>query len=355
MNKLKFISIILFAVFISTSCSFIDKLKEKFSSKKDDKTKEQTIDNKEKTTENTSGDDLNFYNKYIDVSNKISEVVDGVHKGYTENIPEPKNIKKGMFLMTIAYDFKVGELERLIKDQKRSFFDGGELSKLKANDDMKKDIESSYRALLDELDKYYDISKKVMDYYKDKEYESNPSKASDLDTQMKDEHGRYKDTYEKFNGMVKKYKPKRNERDVSSISDPNQKSMAVLMNAYENTLDNAESFFGKFQKIEKGGDVSSLQGDINDFEKSFDSEKKTVQSTEFTDVTKSLKYSFEDYFSKTVADFTTEAKKFLDKAPTLKGNEFNKGYDEVVTKYNYMINAYNTSIQTLNLMNQFKY
>jgi hypothetical protein len=130
--------------------------------------------------------------------------------------------------------------------------------------------------------------------------------------------------------------------------------MAVLMNAYENTLDNAESFFGKFQKIEKGGNVSSLQADINDFEKSFDSEKKTVQSTEYTDLTKSLKYSFEDYFSKTVSEFTTETKKFLDKAPNLKENDFNKGYDDVVTKYNYMINAYNSSIQTLNLMNQFK-
>jgi hypothetical protein len=356
MNKIKYLFIISFVFFISTSCSLVDKLKEKMSNK-DEKKKEETTENKEKTIETTSGDDLTFYNKYIDVANKISETGDGLHKAYIENIPEPKSVKKGMFLVTVAYDFKVSDLERTIKDYKRSFFDGGELSKLKASDEMKKEIESSFRSLLDVLDGYYKAAKKTSDYYKDKEYESNPSKAEECDSEMKDNYNKYKDAFEKFNSAIRKYKPKKTNRDPNTISDPDEKSIAVLMNAYENTLDRAETFFEKFQKVDKKSELSGLQKDISDFENDFASEKRNVESVSFPDRTKSLKYSFEDYFSKTVSDFVRETNKFLDNAAKqkMKENEFNQGYDNVVTYYNYMINSYNTSIQSINLMNQFKY
>jgi hypothetical protein len=358
MYKFKLLSILAFAVFLSTSCSLVDKIKEKMSSNKEDGKKEQTVDGKdgkEKTVENTSGDDLNFYNKYIDVSNKISESGEGMHKEYLQNIPEAKNIKKALFIMTVTFDLKVGDMERAIKDYKRSFFDGGELSKLKANEDMKRDIESSFKSLLDAMESYYNTGKKVSDYFKDKEYEKDLSKASDLDAQFKENYSKFKDKYDAFNGALKKYKPKKKNRDVSSMSDPKEKSMAVLMNAYENTLDGAETFFGNFQKVEKNGDMSSLKKDLSDFENAFGNEKKTVESTEFTDVTKGFKYSFQDYFSKTVADFVRETNKFLDKnsGGGMKENDYNQGYDNVVTYYNYMINAYNSSIQSLNLMQSF--
>src|SRR5476651_1382699 len=112
MQKLKIIIIALFALFVSTSCSLVDKIKEKMSSKKDDQTKEQTVDNKdgtqkEKTVDGDSGEDLNFYNKYIEVANKIQETGDGLNKSYLETIPAPKSVKKGMFLVSVAFDFKV--------------------------------------------------------------------------------------------------------------------------------------------------------------------------------------------------------------------------------------------------------
>jgi hypothetical protein len=43
----------------------------------------------------------------------------------------------------------------------------------------------------------------------------------------------------------------------------------------------------------------------------------------------------------------SETNKFIDNAlkSTMKENDLNRGYDNVVTDYNYMITAYNTSIQ----------
>jgi len=149
---------------------------------------------------------------------------------------------------------------------------------------------------------------------------------------------------------VKKYKPKREQRDLSKITNPDEKSIAALMNVYENTLDKAETFYEKFEKLENNGETGELQSILSDLEKGFEADKNVVESVMFSDKTKYMKYSFEDYFSKTVSDFIKEAKKFLDDAGNkkMKERDFNGGYDDVVRYYNNMINAYNSSISTLN-------
>jgi len=355
MQKLKIIFVIIFTLFITTSCSLVDKIKEKMS-KKDGDTKEQTVDGneKEKTVSGDSGEDLNFYNKYIDVANKIEETGDGLNKSYIEDIPAPKSIRKGMILVSIAFDFKVSDFERVLKDQKRSFLDGGELSKLTASKDMKSDIEGAFKNLLDVMDGYYGAAQKTSDYFKDKDYESDPSKAPGLDDEMKSQYTKFKDAFDKFNGLLKKYKPKRKNRDPESISDPDKKSVAILMDAYENTLDGAEGFYDKLKNMDKSSDPSSLQAELSAFQSGFETDKNKVESAPFTDKTKYLKYSFEDYFTKTVTDFTKATQKFID-GGNKKESEFNRGYDNVVTYYNYMINAYNTNIGTINTMNQYSF
>ena len=67
----KFIYIIAFfvAIFLIISCSSFNKLKEKLSSKKDKETTEKTVNNEDKEVSSTN--DIAFYNKYIEVSNKI--------------------------------------------------------------------------------------------------------------------------------------------------------------------------------------------------------------------------------------------------------------------------------------------
>jgi hypothetical protein len=89
---------------------------------------------------------------------------------------------------------------------------------------------------------------------------------------------------------------------------------------------------------------------LDNFEAGFKEESKKVESADFTDRTKFMKYNFEDYFTKTVNDFVNETRKFLARVNTGKLNlkNFNSGYDNVMNYYNYMINAYNSSIGTLN-------
>ena len=356
MHKIKYISIFLIIVLLSGSCALVSKIKEKFSSDKDSGKKEQTADDKdngkeqtkEKTIEKSSEADLAFYNKYIEVANKVSEVADGMHKEYLSGVPDPKTLRKTTLVLALTFDFKVSDMERMLKDYKRSLFDGGELSKLQSdNREMKKEIESDFKDLLDVMESYYTTAKKVSDYYKNKEFENDISRASVYDDEMKNGYEKYKISAVKFNDAIKKYKPAKKRRDVSSISNPDEKAVAALMNTYENTLDNAESFFGNFQKIEKNSEPEVLKSQLDEFEKNFNKDKNEVESAPFTDKTKYMKYSFEDYFVKQVESFVSETRKFLTGKPKSK-DAFNTGYDNVVTYYNYMITAYNTSINTVN-------
>lgn len=349
MNKVKFFISLLVIVSIAISCSKFSSLKEKLSNKDKEQTKEDT--EKEQTVSKTSQNDLMFYNKYIEVVNKVQEAIEEIHKSYIENVPEPKSLTKTSFVLVITSDMYVNNLERAIKDFKRSFFDGGELSKLETdNKEMKRDIESEFRNVLSRMEEYHNTARKVIDYYKNKDFQKDLSPAAGYDTEMKDQWEKSKAAYEKLSDIVKKYKPKREYRDPEKISNPDERSIAVLLNAYENTLDGAESFYAKFEKADKSSSWTEVSASIDDFEKGFKSESDKVNSTEFTEKTKFMKYNFEDYFTKTVNDFIKEARSFTDKVQNnkLSDREFNTGYDAVVRNYNYMINSYNSSTQILN-------
>ena len=124
------------------------------------------------------------------------------------------------------------------------------------------------------------------------------------------------------------------------------------MNAYENTLDNAEGFYDAFNGLEYKGDFSKAKDEFRKFEASFKEDKNSVLSAEFSEKTKYMKYSYEDYFVKMANMFLDAGNKFFDHAPSAKDQgDFNRSYDDVVNNYNYMINAYNTNI---NIVNTFR-
>ena len=345
MYRVKYFFTLILIFILSISCSLVNNLKEKVSKKDGSST-----DSKEKI-ETTSTDDLAFYNKYIEVANKISEIGDGLYKEYLNGVPEPKSITKNSMILALGFDFKVNDLERLIKEYKRSYFENGELAKLKTdNSDMREEIETEFKNLLNILEEYHKTARKVSDYYKNKEFQTDLSLAKVYDEDLRRENDKYKEAFDRFNNAVKKYKPKKTKRNPETISNPDEKAIAILMNAYENTLDGAEAFHEKLEKMDKNSDVADLTRQLDEFERNFESDKKTVLSVEFTDMTKYLKYSFEDYFNKTVTDFVREARKFLEEVQRKKMDQrkFDSGYDNVINYYNYMINAYNTSITTLN-------
>ncbi|MBZ0201775.1 MAG: DUF3829 domain-containing protein [Ignavibacteria bacterium] len=350
MRLTKLISLFVLIFFLVTSCSTIDKLKEKISSDKNGDTKEDT--KKEETKEVTSTDDLAFYNKYIDVSNKIQEAGEKVQKDYYNDIPDPKSISKSSFIMAVSMGLSVDNLERVTKEYRRSYFDGGELSKLNAGSEMKNEIEGNLKTLLTEMETYHKVAAKVANYYKKGEYKTDLSSAEPYDAEIKSAYDKYKSAFDSFSASIKKYKPKRNIRDPNSISNPDERSVAILMNAYENTLDKAEEFYEAFNSVEYKGDLSKAKGKFNEFELSFKEDKNTVLSGEFSEKTKYMKYSYEDYFVKMTSMFLDAGNKFFDTAPDAKDvNSFNRAYDDVVNNYNYMITAYNSNI---NIVNTFR-
>lgn len=351
MNKFKFISALLITLLLASSCSMVDKLKEKLGSKKDtETTKEDT--KKEDTKEVTATADIAFYNKYIEVSNKIQEAGEKVYKDYIGSIPEPKSISKSTFIVAVSFSFAADNLERTYKEYNRSLYDGGELSKLTASAEMKDEIEGNLKSLLKAMEEYYSTSKKVADYYSKSEFKEDLSKAVSYDEDMKNVYKKYKEAFDKFSASVKKYKPKRETRDPNSISNPDEKAVAILMNSYENTLDRAEEFYDAFNGLEYKSDLGTAKNKLAEFEKGYKEDKNSVLSAEFTDKTKYMKYSYEDYFNKMTNMFIDAANKFFDKAPDAKNvNEYNRLYDDVVNNYNYMITAYNTNI---NIVNTFR-
>lgn len=348
MRNFKFIlSLVVLGIFL-TSCTY---LKNKFTQTPEDTHKIEQEFSKEKTLEKTSPADLNFYNKYIEVSNKISETADEVNKNFLTTVPDPATISKGSFILVVGLDIYVNNLERLIKDYRRSYYEGGELSKLATdNEQMKTDIEGSFRELLKVLEKYYSVSSRVTKFYKDKEYKDNLSKSAGFDKEMKDSYKEYDSAYAKFKETVKKYKPQKIKRNPDDYSNKDEKAVVIVQNALENTMDMAETIYSKFETVNKNSNINGLQADIEEFERKFETEKKIIESTEFSEKSRYIKFSFEDYFSKMTVGFINEVNKFnkeMNKGK-LSDRDFGLKYDDVVRSYNYMINAYNSSITTVN-------
>jgi len=348
MKKFKFISSFLILFVLVTSCSYF---KSTTTKSNDESHKIEDDSNKEKVLQKTSQADITFYNKYIEVSNKISETADEINKNFLTTVPDPSTISKGSFILVVGLDIYVNNLERLVKDYRRSYYEGGELSKLTTdNENMKTEIEISFRELLKCLEKYYSVAARVTKFYKDKEYKDDLSKAASFDKEMKDGYKEYDSLYTRFKETVKKYKPQKERKNPDDYTNKDEKAVIVVQNALENTMDNAETFYSKFESVNKNSNADGLQADIEEFDRKFEAEKNKIQSTEFSDKSKYIKFSFEDYFTKMTKGFVDEVTKFNKELKKGKMNDrdFGLSYDNVVRSYNYMINAYNTSITTVN-------
>jgi len=348
MKNFKFITALLTLLVLLTSCSYFKSSTTKSSEESHKIEPEYT---KEKTLEKTSQADITFYNKYIDVSNKISETADEINKNFLTTVPDPATISKSALILVVGLDIQVNNLERILKDYRRSYYEGGELSKLASdNEAMKTEIENSFKDLLKVLETYYSVSSRVTKFYKDREYATDISKAAIFDKEMKSAYKEYDSLYVRFKDTVKKFKPQKTRKNPEDYTDKDEKAVIIVQNALENTMDMADGFFGKFESVNKNSDVDGLQADIEAFEKKFDAEKNKIQSTEFSDKSRYIKFSFEDYFTKMTQGFISEVTKFNKEVKKGKMNErdFGLSYDNVVRSYNYMINAYNSSITTVN-------
>ena len=167
---------------------------------------------------------------------------------------------------------------------------------------------------------------------------------------MKDAYKEYDSLQGRLKETEKKYKPQKTRKNPDDYTNKDEKAVVIVQNALENTMDLAENFYSKFESVNKSSNVDGLQADIEDFQRKFEAETNKIQSTEFSDKSKYIKFSFEDYFTKMTKGFIDEVNKFNKEMKKGKQNErdFGLSYDNVVRSYNYMINAYNSSITTVN-------
>lgn len=331
-----------FAGFIITGCSEITEI---FNSTKESGTETSESEGKETDVNTKSKADRNFYNKYIDVLNKLSPSVDEVQKYYLTNVPEPSAVKRNSTIYVIAADVYLSILSRNYKELKRSLFEEGELSKLEAdNETMKNEIEHSFKNVLAATENYIKNAENVLEYYKSSEYKNDLTNVKPYDELMKSGYRGYKDKLEVFIKTLDKYKPPRIKRNPEEYSNPDEKAVAILQNTLENTIDEAGLIYEKLEKFEKNSDPDPIIEALADFEKNFEKNKNEVLSAPFTEKSNYLKFGFEDYFSKTVTDFIKNTGKFVNNAGSLNENDFNREYDYTVNYYNYLVQAYNSTI-----------
>lgn len=354
MSNTKFVVILGLMFFLFTACSLVDKIKQKINDKKQTSETNDTWDVKEETKESTSSVDMTFYNKYIDAMNKIQDAGEEIQKSYVSSIPEPSSINKNSLIIPVGFTLAVSSMERTMKEYKRSLLDGGELSKLQAAGEMKQEIETDFRNLLSSMENYFNVSTKVSDYYSKGEFKNDLSKAVPFDNDMKSAYDKYKTDLKKFSDDLKRHKPKRKAKDPSKISDPDERAATIMLNAYGNILDAAEEFYENFDGLERNGDFTAANESFNKFKTEYAKNKNDVMTAEFSEKTKFMKYSFEDYFAKMSEKFIEAGDKFFEKAPGARNdNEFRNLYNGVIDNYNNMINSHNTSIQTLNTFRAF--
>ncbi|HMQ69842.1 MAG TPA: DUF3829 domain-containing protein [Ignavibacteria bacterium] len=346
MHRIKFISTFVLAVLIFLSCSLTNKLKEKLSSKKEETEKEEPVKEQTKTS---SKDEMAFYNSYIEVMNKVQEVCNNVNKSYYSDIPAPENLSKNTFLVPVGFSLATQSLENQTKQYRRSLYDGGPLSKLDAPDEMKNAVETNFKNTLAAMEEYSEVSKKVSAYYSDKIYKEDISKAKSYDEEMKTSYDKYNTLFRLFSASVKDNKPERDKRDPDQIKDPDERSSTIVVNAYGDILDAAENFFEKFDGMKYKEDISGARSTLEEFQKVFNDSKQEIVNAEYTETTKFMKYSFEDYFDPAAVKFMAAGKDFTETAPAAKNEAaFNKIYNSVIESYNRMIDSYNTNISMVN-------
>ncbi|MBK9332062.1 MAG: DUF3829 domain-containing protein [Ignavibacteria bacterium] len=347
MRKFKFAGILLLSFLVLTGCSMFTKLKEKLTSAKEDITQKESV--KESVKDDTSKEDMNFYNKYMEVMNKVQESGEGVYKSYMSEIPKPGSVTKNSLIIPISFKMASQTLGNTAKQYERSLLDGGELSKLKASDEMQNDVEADMKNLLPVMKEFSEVSEKVSEYYFNREYKNDMSKVIPYEQEMKNAYEKYKSAFNKLSANLKKYKPKRVIHDPESASSPDEKSSLIMLNAYGDILESAEIFFDSFVNLTFFSDMSEAKAKFNEFENTFGKSRNSVVSAEFSEQYKFMKYNFEDYFAPTAEKFISEGNKFFNSEGGVKSEkEFAKGYNEMINSYNSMITSYNTNIGTIN-------
>jgi hypothetical protein len=298
-----------------------------------------------------AANDVEFYNKYIDVLNTISPTVDNYQKTYYQSVPEPSKLSKSSFVIISFTSVYITQIEDNLKKYKRSYFDGGELSKLStSNETMKEEIETAFKNFIVSIESYKETAARVNEYYKDNNFKEDLSKAKTFDNEIRNKYDDYSKSFDAFRDALKKYKPKRVVKNPDNISNPDEKAVAILQNMLETTIDEAEPLYESFSGIESNSDISKFKSMTEEFKKNFEAGKEKVFAAPFTDKSKYIKHSFEDYFLKMASGFVTACDDFIKKSESgkLKGNAFNSEYDNVKNRYNYMVQAYNSTIGITN-------
>ncbi|MCI0472509.1 MAG: hypothetical protein L0Y76_02895 [Ignavibacteria bacterium] len=344
MKNIKNLIPVFIAVLLLFGCSKVNDYLKSF-----EQSSENTWD--DAPAEETDVNKTAFYNKYIDVMNSLSPYVDNFQKTYYESIPEPSSLTAKTYISFAGAQISLSFMESEIKKHKRSYFEGGELSKLELKDEnMKNEIENSFKEYLAAVESYYSNAKRVYEYYKDSNYKEDIPKAKVIDRDIKERYADYNLRFDSFKTVLKKYKPVRKLKNPDDYSNTDEKAAVIMQNNVEITMDNAEKFYEKFSVVEMTTDITGLKTELETFKKTFDNNRSKVLSAPFSEKSFYLKNSFEDYFSKMVYNFINAADELFKKME--KGNmnsrNFGYAYDNVKNYYNYTVQAYNTTITLLN-------
>ena len=313
-----------------------------------DKTEEKTESSgiPDINTVMSSNSYLNFYNSYVDASNRISIVVNNFQQTYQSTIPDPDRVTGESSIQAGNMEEELGVLMREVAALKSSFNEGILRNLSSGSPEIQGAITSNFLKTLESAEAYIDLAQKVFKYYNTKAYEKDISNVRLYDTEIKKKYNQFDEVHNKLIDELTKYKPKKERKNPDNYSDPDERTVIIQKNAYDDILGKSEALFARLGDLTPGSGINECSAALNDFRNSFQEISKTVISAPYSEKTMPLKQNYEDEFTVKVNSFINDTEQFLEDtgAGKLDESAFNIRYDAIVASYNDMLTSYNAGI-----------
>lgn len=350
MNKkisLKYLIVLVVSFFTISGCSFLYEKIDNFAKKLEEKLEHPDVPVIKDGLPTSTLNDVIFYNKYLEAYYKFRKLGDDVYRNYKKDVPTPEAAKNA-FMIFVVYNIYLNNLEREIKSFDRSLFDGGDLSKLKANNpNMQQNLESAMRDLLRAGLLFHQNANNAYLYIKENRKTAPINKIKEFDDQFmsgyeifEESLGMYRKALDESKPTIKTYNPD----DFSG----NKKAVVTLLNAYVEIMDSTSDFHHAFLD-NRITDASDIRTNVNNLRNMFNRNYNNVMQSDFDERHKFMKYNFEDYFKKNYDSYLEKVLKAMnsdDKDPLTNPDKLN-----LDTQYSILVASYSSGLSIIETMN----
>lgn len=344
--SLKYLVVVVVSFFTLAGCSFLYEKVDNFAKKLEEKIGPLETPSLNEEISVSTLNDVIFYNKYLEAYYKFKRLGDDLYKNYKKDVPTLEAAKNA-FMVFVVYNIYLNNFEREIKSYDRSLFDGGDLSKLKANDpNMQQNLESAMRDLLRAGLLFHQNANNAYLFIKDNRKTAPVQKIKEYDDQFMSGFETFKESMAMYRKALDEIKPTIKTYNPDDFSG-NKKAIVILLNAYVEIMDSTSNFHHAILD-NKITDINEVRENVNSLKNLFNRNFNNVMQAPFDDRSKFMKYGFEDYFKKTYDNYL---EKVIAAMSSVKDDTNNIDVRNLDTYYSMLVSSYSSGLSTIETMN----